>query len=568
MAFASPATWNPRASWLDYSKAGLSALPPTLGRWLFGSSAMRPLTSSLYRLQVVTVLRRGIGSHGAGFITPSIGGGVVLEDRRVVLHPPAQRWYHRPCFCAGISQMSSRFSQPEIVILGAGPTGLGAAHRLAELGLTRFRVYEANSYVGGLAASFVDNCGFTWDIGGHVQFSHYEYFTKLMDELLAEEWLFHEREAWIWVLGRFVPYPFQNNIHYLPRTEMQECLRGLIRARLEGPSARPSNFREWIRASFGEGIARVFMLPYNFKVWAYPPEELSCGWVGERVAAVDLERVIFNILDQRPDATWGPNNRFRYPLRGGTGEIWRRLALRLPGGCLMLNKPVVAVDTRRREVRFADGSADRYEVLISTIPLDRLILCSDLESLHPLARSLRYSTVHVVGLGLNGRPPETLKSKCWLYFPDESVPFYRATVFSNYSPHNVPDSSRQWSLMLEVSESPAKPVQRGALVGEVIEALRMLTFLENAVEICSVWHHVAERAYPTPFLGRDEVLGTLNAALEERQVYSRGRFGAWKYEVGNQDHSLMQGVEVVNRILFGTPEITVNYPGIVNRTVR
>ena len=45
-----------------------------------------------------------------------------------------------------------------------------------------------------------------------------------------------------------------------------------------------------------------------------------------------------------------------------------------------------------------------------------------------------------------------------MYFPEDNCPFYRATVFSNYSPNVVAKPGQQWSLMLEVSESPDKPV--------------------------------------------------------------------------------------------------------------
>jgi hypothetical protein len=37
-----------------------------------------------------------------------------------------------------------------------------------------------------------------------------------------------------------------------------------------------------------------------------------------------------------------------------------------------------------------------------------------------------------------------------------------------------------------------------------------------------------------------------------------------KYEVANQDHSMMLGVEAADNILFGTKELTLNYPDIVN----
>jgi len=464
----------------------------------------------------------------------------------------------------GRTPLPLELSRARIVILGAGPTGLGAANHLRELGLSNFVLYEKESHAGGLASSFVDPSGFTWDIGGHVQFSHYKYFDDLMDILLGEEWLYHERESWVWMRDRFIPYPFQNNIRRLPRDEMLECLRGLIRVAGSQNHAPLANFEEWIRASFGEGIARHFLMPYNFKVWAYPPREMAYQWVGERVARVDLERIIVNILEERDDVSWGPNNTFRYPLRGGTGETWRRLARRFPPEQIHFAKTVSSLDTRRKFVHFADGSSAGYDLLISTLPLDVLVGLSDLEALKPAVQRLRYSTVHVVGIGLAGTPPPPLKTKCWMYFPEDISPFYRGTVFSNYSPNNVPRPGENWSLMLEVSQSPAKPVNKETLVESVIQGLINTKLIPSRQDIVSTWHFIAPRGYPTPSLERDSVLNAVLPALEDVHIFSRGRFGAWKYEVSNQDHSLMQGVELIDRLAGRGEEDTLRRPDFVN----
>ena len=119
-------------------------------------------------------------------------------------------------------------SDARIVILGAGPTGLGAAYRLQELGYRDWEIYEADDHVGGLASSYVDEAGFTWDLGGHVMFSHYEYFDRLVDRMLGEDHSVKLREAWVWMMGRYLPYPFQNNIRYLPKEAVWECVQGLL----------------------------------------------------------------------------------------------------------------------------------------------------------------------------------------------------------------------------------------------------------------------------------------------------------------------------------------------------
>lgn len=445
-----------------------------------------------------------------------------------------------------------------LLLLGAGPTGLGAAWRLHELGRTDWTLLETATHPGGLSASFVDAQGFTWDIGGHVQFSHYDYFDRAMDTFLgADGWLHHQRESWVWMRDRFIPYPFQNNIRRLPPTDLEKCLQGLVEI-TRSPRPRPENFGQWIDATFGPGLAEVFMRPYNFKVWAFPPEKMNAVWVGERVAVTDLARVLHNLVHAKDDLSWGPNNTFRFPKRGGTGAIWRACAARLPADRLQLGARVTSIDLARREAATADGRTFRYDRLVSTLPLTELIRLTGRSEFAPLAdRGLLHSSSNIFGLGLRGRPGDELATKCWMYFPEDNCPFYRVTVFSNYSPHNVPDIATHWSLMAEVSESPDKPVDQAALLEQVIEGALATRLIERREDLVSTWSYRAGYGYPTPGLHRDAALAEILPFFEVHDVYSRGRFGAWKYEVSNQDHSFMQGVEVVERLLHGRPEITV-----------
>jgi protoporphyrinogen oxidase len=177
---------------------------------------------------------------------------------------------------------------------------------------------------------------------------------------------------------------------------------------------------------------------------------------------------------------------------------------------------------------------------------------------------LKHSTTHVVGLGLKGSVPDHLATKCWIYFPENDCPFYRVTVFSNYSPDNVPDSGSQWSLMLEVSESSYKPVAADRVVEDVIQGVLNTGLVSDRKDIHHAWYRSEKMGYPTPSLGRNAVLFPLLTRLEQMGIYSRGRFGAWRYEVGNMDHSLMQGVEFANRMVASGEELTLWYPQVVN----
>ena len=137
-------------------------------------------------------------------------------------------------------------------------------------------------------------------MGGHVIFSHYQYFDELIDAAVGsgpDFWNTLERVSYVWIKNRWVAYPFQNNVSALPKEDqvpgssaaqciarqlaeapisdaevthaMQiKCLIGLADAKVANAVAqtKPKNFDEWIERVMGAGIADMFMRPYNFKV--------------------------------------------------------------------------------------------------------------------------------------------------------------------------------------------------------------------------------------------------------------------------------------------------------------
>jgi protoporphyrinogen oxidase len=247
---------------------------------------------------------------------------------------------------------------------------------------------------------------------------------------------------------------------------------------------------------------------------------------------------------------------------------------------------VTKVDAQKKTVTLKDGTTIGYGKLINTMAVDHLVEKMGNQELISLSKGLYYSSTHVIGVGIRGERPERIGDKCWLYFPEDNCPFYRATIFSNYSPYNQPQADTKlptlynadgskassteakegpyWSIMLEVSQSSMKPVDEANLLKDCIQGLINTDMIKPQDEIVSTYHRKFDHGYPTPALEREGVLKELLPKLQDMDIWSRGRFGSWRYEVGNQDHSFMLGVEAVDNIVTGAVELTLNYPDFVN----
>ena len=428
------------------------------------------------------------------------------------------------------------------VVLGAGPAGLGAGHRLHNDGYASWKIFEASGRVGGLSSSRLDKNGFTWDLGGHVLFSKSKFFNSLVEKTLGDEALVHRRESYIKMNGRLVPFPLQYNIHRLPKRVTQACLAGLVEISRNGNEITPENFEQWIPARLGNGIAKHFMLPYNNKLWSYPLSDMGFGWVGERVALPPIADVKRAIKTGRDQTGWGVNADFRFPLRGGTGGLMDGFAREFVEK-IEFGHEAVKIDPKSKTVTFKNGKSVGYKKLITTMPLDHLIknvIANPPQEVVRAAMELRYNSGWIVGIGINRK---IKGSRCWVYFPDKSFPFYRVTYFHNYSPYNVPSPGSQASFLCETSFNPSEKVTGSSVLERTINGLVRARFIreDELKNSASQWKIKIERLYPIPLKNRDAALRVINAYLKKHDIKSVGRFGGWRYEIGNVDHSFLAG---------------------------
>eukprot|EP01055_Gregarina_sp_Pseudo9_P000066 Gregarina_sp_Pseudo_9__65@NODE_1043_length_1941_cov_71_906414_g977_i0_p1_GENE_NODE_1043_length_1941_cov_71_906414_g977_i0NODE_1043_length_1941_cov_71_906414_g977_i0_p1_ORF_typecomplete_len567_score71_26Amino_oxidase/PF01593_24/5_2e26NAD_binding_8/PF13450_6/7_9e11Thi4/PF01946_17/4_3e06Thi4/PF01946_17/3_8e02Pyr_redox_2/PF07992_14/8_6e05Pyr_redox_2/PF07992_14/2_6e02DAO/PF01266_24/4_6e05Pyr_redox_3/PF13738_6/7_1e05FAD_binding_2/PF00890_24/0_00019FAD_oxidored/PF12831_7/0_00049FMOlike/PF00743_19/0_002 len=461
--------------------------------------------------------------------------------------------------------------RPRVVIIGGGPCGIGAAVRLQELGYENWCLYEKSHSWGGLSASLRDDEGFLWDIGGHVVFSHYQYFDDVCAKLGPKEYNVMKRKCLLFMEeGRCsINYPLQNHLHQLPESQQLPCLQGLLTAywqslnkkdsnsaATEAASSSESSFAEWGKRVLGQGIVDVFLRPYNEKLWSWPLESMGSGWLGERVAVPDFNDVMKKFVTAMADESWGPNSEFKYPAEGGTGAIWKHVGSHLKPQNCKLGVSVDSIDSVSKRLTLSDGTHDSYDVIINTMPLPelaaRLLLDSEerQQTLCSLTSQLKYSHVVIVGVGIQGPRPSILDEFQWSYFPQPDAPMFRVTALSNYSQAMCPGAS-YYSLLCEVGFSEWKP--RAGSVDDVAQevetALRKYGLIQDGSEVVSRFAKNFHYGYPTPSLGRDDLLAGIHGELLQENIISRGRFGGWRYEAGNMDHSMMQGVEAADAIL-------------------
>ncbi len=417
-----------------------------------------------------------------------------------------------------------------VVILGAGLTGLSAAWALRH----PCTLVEQATHVGGHTRS-IRHDGFTFDLTGHWLHLRDPQIQALVAGLFApHELVTIDRCTRVCTHGVTLPYPFQANLHGLPRAVVHECLVEFIAAReraARGEQPGPT-FTAYAEAQFGRGIAREFFGPYNAKLWGEHTERLTADWVSRFVPVPNVAQVIGGALGIEQHGL-GYNAQFVYPAAGGIDALPERLRAGLaPTVHLQLGCALEAVDPQRRRVKLT-GVADwcPYAALISTIPLPVLVahIPSAPAPVREAALRLRWQRWRYLDIAL--RVPAAVDYH-WAYVPEPKFPFFRVGVYSNAVASMAPPGCSNLYVELADRDGPLD-------VADILAGLVAVGAIASPNDVLFSHERRLEYAYVVFDADHPHATQTIQTWLASQQIHSCGRYGAWTYN--SMEDSMLQG---------------------------
>jgi protoporphyrinogen oxidase len=323
-----------------------------------------------------------------------------------------------------------------------------------------------------------------------------------------------QRRSFIDYHGQRVDFPFQKNIHQLPRADFIECLYDLYfadLARREGKLLVEHNFKDMLYARFGRGISEKFLVPYNEKLYACDLAKLDKDAMGRFFPHAQLTDIIRNMRE--PDNA-GYNATFTYP-EGGAVEYVRALESEVPPGAIACNEALTSIDLRQRTAHTTRRTI-QFEHLISSMPFDRLLARSGLA--HD-ASVFSWNKVLVFNLGFDRKGPT---EPHWMYYPNRDLVFYRVGFYDN-----IFDSDRM-SLYVEIGLRADDVPDVASLRERVVADLRAVGLVQEHVLVAE--HHVVmEPAYVHITQRSLTEVARARHELSAHHVHSLGRYGGWTY---------------------------------------
>ncbi|HEY5579454.1 MAG TPA: FAD-dependent oxidoreductase [Acidimicrobiia bacterium] len=325
-------------------------------------------------------------------------------------------------------------SRPPVAVVGGGWAGLVAACDFRRRGIPVV-VLEASDQIGGLARTFRDGEGFSYDFGAHFITNRLADAVGIADQCLTVR---HYGEAVV-SGGRTYGYPF--GLVRSPRFA-GGAIRGRWRQAVSGDPA--ISIEELFVSQYGEPLARAILIPL-VEAWSGARASELAASIADKIPSSILETmwlkgasrltrraVAIGYCREMPQSyrVWHV-----YP-EGGLSVLFQKLAEAL-AGLVRLNSPVEAIhvsEDRVVGVRVG-GKDEEVSAVFSTAPVHVLPGLIRGSSAFDGLSEFQYRPMTLVNLKMQGRGlvPEVVT-----WTPAADLPFFRVTEAAMSMPWLAP----------------------------------------------------------------------------------------------------------------------------------
>ena len=421
-------------------------------------------------------------------------------------------------------------------ILGGGIAGLGLSYFLGE----DSEVLEKDPTCGGLCRSYQHE-GFTFDMGGHIIFSK---DTEILDfelELLKGKVDRHFRQVSVWFKNRLVKYPFENGLDALDPQDRFDCLYNF----LENPQRPQHNFEDWIYNTFGKGLADLYLIPYNTKIWKTPPSEMGTHWV-ERVPKPPVADIVKSALGIETEG-YVHQLYFYYPKAGGF-QVLPDTIEALVNGRIVKNFEIKRIEREKTGWMVSNGADERrYKSIVCAMPIFDFIRALTLTppEVQRAVDALQTNSLIVVLVGLKKKQPK-LKG-LGIYFPQEDLIFHRITCLDYFGDNYVPPGCSSIQAEITARQSSALWAMRDDdITREVLDGLDREGLIDKH-DVITTTVRRTKYAYPIYDLNREKNLDIIHSFCKGKGIELCGRFAEFVYY--NSDGILRSSKTVAARML-------------------
>lgn len=438
--------------------------------------------------------------------------------------------------------------QTEVLILGAGPAGLTAAHKLVESNHS-VHLVDKCSEVGGLAKT-LRHKDILFDIGPHILCNKeyvYDYNPEMyayIQSLIGDEYYDYEKLNKLYLESVSVgPKKYKYPVSILNAVSNVGLIGSIgigldyMRTFLQKNTAK--DYEGSLVSSLGYKLANLFLIQLGEKNWGVPCIQMSAD-VAWRVGDFSVIDVILKQVKGIIGSMSKKGNPVSYP-KNGIGVICEKqkevidssgLASwslsSVPNKLTLENGLVVSAE-------ISSNGTDSVEVVspkqvISSIPLYEL-----LRTISPLppedvlqsVDNLRFRSHVCVGLIFDA--PTILKEHC-IYFADSEIPFARMMEQNHYSDEMIPEGKTL--LIIEYFcwfNDDTWNTDDSALSIHTLEWLKRLGIIRSENLVDSFVHREKD-AYPAYELGYEDNLGKVKEYLNGiSNLHIIGRVGSFSY---------------------------------------